>query len=131
VLTPRTIEEAVVRFKPDGATDGFVRRIPEAYILDAATKSFEAVKARTLGEERARRLGRRCETPMLRSEFERPWFSEAITSSKHMPRTRTPGITVDVNSRRTINKEYRGERIFVRVGSIAQEDDRTTSGRRD
>jgi len=39
-----------------------------------------------------------------------------------MPSTRTRGITVDVHGHRTINKEYRGERIFLRLGSLAQED---------
>jgi integrase len=39
-----------------------------------------------------------------------------------MPRTRTPGITVDAHGQRTINKEYRGERIFLRLGAVAQED---------
>ena len=39
-----------------------------------------------------------------------------------MPSTRTPGITVDAHGQRTINKEYRGERIFLRLGSLAQED---------
>lgn len=39
-----------------------------------------------------------------------------------MPSTRTPGITVDAHGHRTINKEYRGERIFLRLGPVAQED---------
>jgi len=39
-----------------------------------------------------------------------------------MPSTRTPGITADAHSHRTINKEYRGERIFLRLGPVAQED---------
>ena len=39
-----------------------------------------------------------------------------------MPSTRTRGITVDVHGHRTINKEYRGERIFLRLGFIEQED---------
>jgi hypothetical protein len=39
-----------------------------------------------------------------------------------MPSTRTRGITVDVHGHRTINKEYRGERIFLRLGLLAQED---------
>ncbi|MGB8330067.1 MAG: hypothetical protein WCE62_08050 [Polyangiales bacterium] len=39
-----------------------------------------------------------------------------------MPSTRTPGITVDAQDHRTINKEYRGERIFLRLGAVAQED---------
>jgi integrase len=39
-----------------------------------------------------------------------------------MPSTRTPGITVDTHGQRTINKEYRGERIFLRLGPVAQVD---------
>jgi integrase len=39
-----------------------------------------------------------------------------------MPSTRTPGITVDAHSHRTLNKEYRGKRIFLRLGPLSQED---------
>jgi hypothetical protein len=39
-----------------------------------------------------------------------------------MPSTRTPGITVDVYGHRTINKKYRSERIFIRLGPVAQDD---------
>lgn len=39
-----------------------------------------------------------------------------------MPATRTRGITVDRHGHRTINKEYRSERIFLRLGAITQED---------
>jgi integrase len=39
-----------------------------------------------------------------------------------MPSTRTPGITIDAYGHRTINKEYRGERIFLRLGVLSQED---------
>jgi integrase len=39
-----------------------------------------------------------------------------------MPSTRTPGITVDALGQRTVNKEYRGERIFLRLGALSQED---------
>jgi integrase len=39
-----------------------------------------------------------------------------------MPSTRTRGITVDIHGHRTINKEYRGERIFARLGAVTQED---------
>jgi len=41
---------------------------------------------------------------------------------ERMPSTRTPGITVDADGQRTINKEYRGERIFLRLGLLSQED---------
>ena len=39
-----------------------------------------------------------------------------------MPSTRTPGITIDTLGGRTINKEYRGERVYLRLGPVAQED---------
>jgi hypothetical protein len=39
-----------------------------------------------------------------------------------MPSTRTPGITIDAHGLRTINKEYRGERIYLRLGPLSQED---------
>jgi hypothetical protein len=39
-----------------------------------------------------------------------------------MPSTRTLGITVDAHGQRTINKEYRGERIFLRLGRVVQDD---------
>jgi hypothetical protein len=38
-----------------------------------------------------------------------------------MSRTPTAGITVDRNGRRTINKEYRGVRVFLRLGAVCQE----------
>jgi len=38
-----------------------------------------------------------------------------------MPSTRTAGITIDGNGRRTINKAYRGARVFVRLGAVCQE----------
>ena len=38
-----------------------------------------------------------------------------------MATTRTPGITVDTEGFRTINKEHRGERISARLGSVCQE----------
>jgi hypothetical protein len=38
-----------------------------------------------------------------------------------MATTRTPGITVDTEGFRTINKEHRGERIFARLGLVCQE----------
>ncbi len=37
-----------------------------------------------------------------------------------MPRTRMPGITVDNDGRRTIDKEHRGIRIFARLRSTSQ-----------
>ena len=38
-----------------------------------------------------------------------------------MATTRRPGITVDTEGFRTINKEHRGERIFARLGLVGQE----------
>jgi len=38
-----------------------------------------------------------------------------------MATTRTAGITIDEIGRRTINKEYRGVRVFVRLGGVDQE----------
>jgi hypothetical protein len=39
-----------------------------------------------------------------------------------MARTRTPGITVDLNGNLAINKEVRGKRLFVRVGRVSQDE---------
>jgi len=44
-----------------------------------------------------------------------------------MSRTPTAGITVDRNGRRTINKEYRGVRVFLRLGAVCQERARASS----
>ena len=35
-----------------------------------------------------------------------------------MPSTCTPGITVDAAGQRIIDKEHRGVRIYIRLGSI-------------
>ena len=53
LFTPGAIEEAVIRLRPDGAPDGFVRQLPEAYVRDEATKALDAAQARTLAEQRA------------------------------------------------------------------------------
>ena len=37
-----------------------------------------------------------------------------------MANTRKPGITVDANGNRIINKEHHGIRLFVRLGNISQ-----------
>ena len=37
-------------------------------------------------------------------------------------RTRTPGILCDRNGERTVNKQYKGERIFARLGKVSQDD---------
>lgn len=38
-----------------------------------------------------------------------------------MPSTRTAWITVNGSGRRTIDKEYRGLRVFLRLGAVCQE----------
>ena len=38
-----------------------------------------------------------------------------------MARTRTPGIRIDRNGRRIIDKEHHGVEIYVRLGPIRQE----------
>lgn len=54
LFAPGVIEEAVVRFKPDGTPAGFVRRLAEAYVREPATKALDAAAARTLAETRAK-----------------------------------------------------------------------------
>jgi len=49
-----TIEEAFIRFKPDGTPEGFARQLPETYVRDEATKALAAGDARALAEARAR-----------------------------------------------------------------------------
>src|SRR5439155_21451308 len=39
-----------------------------------------------------------------------------------MTRARTPGITIDRNGRAIIDKEYRGVRIYARLGVISEEE---------
>ena len=53
VFKPGEIEEAVIRFKPDGTPYGFSRRVPETYIHKPATKALDAAAARALAEQRA------------------------------------------------------------------------------
>src|SRR5205823_3515084 len=53
LFTPGKIEEAVIRFKPDGTAYGFSRRVPETYIRDPRTKALDSAQARALAEERA------------------------------------------------------------------------------
>ncbi|HEY3177437.1 MAG TPA: CPBP family intramembrane glutamic endopeptidase [Casimicrobiaceae bacterium] len=53
LFTPGKIEEAVIRFKPDGTPAGFERRLPETYVRDPATKALDVAKARALAEDRA------------------------------------------------------------------------------
>jgi integrase len=40
-------------------------------------------------------------------------------------RTRTPGILCNRSGERTINKQYKGERIFARLGKVGQDDAET------
>jgi len=39
-----------------------------------------------------------------------------------MSRTRTPGITIDAQGCRTLNREHRATRFFVRLGNVSQEE---------
>jgi len=39
-----------------------------------------------------------------------------------MPSTRTPGITVSAAGHRTIDKEHRGVRIYIRLGGVTERD---------
>src|SRR5207244_9378630 len=45
----------------------------------------------------------------------------ALPEEELMATTRTPGIAIDTEGFRTINKEHRGERIFARLGLVVQE----------
>ena len=36
-------------------------------------------------------------------------------------RTRTPGILCDRSGERTVNKQYKGERVFARIGKVSQD----------
>jgi hypothetical protein len=54
LFTPGTIEEVILRFKPDGTADGFMRRVAETFVRDPAMKSLPAAEARALAETRAR-----------------------------------------------------------------------------
>ena len=47
------IDEVLLRFKPDGALDGFTRRVPETYVRDPATKALTAEEALFLAQARA------------------------------------------------------------------------------
>jgi hypothetical protein len=53
LFTPGTIEESVIRFKPDGTPYGFNRRLPETYVRNPATKALDSTQARALAEDRA------------------------------------------------------------------------------
>ena len=53
MFSPGDVNEVTIRFGPDGAPNGFARRVPETYVRDAATKALSAAAARALAEERA------------------------------------------------------------------------------
>ena len=53
IFRPGDVNEVTIRFRPDGAANGFARRVPETYVRDVATKALSAPVARTLAEERA------------------------------------------------------------------------------
>ncbi len=53
VFKPGEIAEVTIRFRPDGATNGFSRRVPETYVRGATTKALDPAAARALAERRA------------------------------------------------------------------------------
>jgi len=53
MFRPGDVNEVTIRFRPDGAPNGFARRVPEDHVRDAATKALPAAAARALAEERA------------------------------------------------------------------------------
>lgn len=53
LFRPGQVEEATIRFRPDGTPSGFVRRVAEDYVRDPATPSLTADAARVLAERLA------------------------------------------------------------------------------
>ena len=53
LFKPGEVTEATVRFRPDGALDGFSRRLPESYVRDAASKALAPDAALALAQTRA------------------------------------------------------------------------------
>jgi hypothetical protein len=53
LFKPGVVDEVTIRFKPDGAPNGFGRRVPEAYVRAESTKALAPEVARALAEERA------------------------------------------------------------------------------
>ncbi|MCC6195400.1 MAG: CPBP family intramembrane metalloprotease [Burkholderiales bacterium] len=53
LFKPGVIDEALVRFKPSGAPNGFTRRVPETYVRDGATKALASGAALALARARA------------------------------------------------------------------------------
>lgn len=54
LFKPGVVEEALVRFRPDGTPDGFTRRVPETYVRDDASKALDSAAALDLARARAR-----------------------------------------------------------------------------
>ena len=54
LFTLGSIDETIVRLKPDGTASGFARRLPEDYVHDAARKALDPAAARALAETQAR-----------------------------------------------------------------------------
>ena len=55
IFQPGEVNEVTIRFRPDGASNGFGRRVPETYVRDAATKALSAAAARDARPRSARR----------------------------------------------------------------------------
>jgi hypothetical protein len=53
LFRPGTIEEVLIRFKPDGRLDGFTRRVAETYVRDETTKALAPEAALELARKRA------------------------------------------------------------------------------
>ncbi len=55
LFRPGVLEEVLIRLRPDGALDGFTRRVAEAYVRDAATKALAPGAALVLARDEATR----------------------------------------------------------------------------
>jgi Type II CAAX prenyl endopeptidase Rce1-like len=53
LFTPGEVEEATLRFRPDGALDGFTRRVPETYVHAANTRALDPATALELARKTA------------------------------------------------------------------------------
>ncbi len=53
IFKPGEVSEVTIRFKADGTSNGFARRVPEGYVRFDATKALDFASARALAEERA------------------------------------------------------------------------------
>jgi hypothetical protein len=54
LFKPGQVEEATVRFRPDGTLDGFTHRLPESYVHNPDTRALDATAALELARTRAR-----------------------------------------------------------------------------